>query len=275
MSDPRLVDALSGLVRDALAGIARRPVVIGLCGAQGSGKSTLVGATARALAGEGLRVATLSLDDLYLTRAQRQTLAREVHPLLALRGPPGTHDVALGLATLDAMARGEPAPLPRFDKGADERMPREHWPLAAAGSEVLLLEGWCLGAQPQAHADLTRPINTLEREEDPDSRWRQYVNAALAGDYRHLYARIDRLAFLAAPDWPTVCRWRAEAEVKLRATDGATRAMAPGELARFMQAYERITLDLLADLPPRADLVIRLDGRRTPIDPGPPGRVRS
>jgi D-glycerate 3-kinase len=74
--------------------------VLGLCGAQGSGKSTLAAALARMLARDGTRTAILSLDDIYLTRAERLQLAREVHPLFATRGAPGTHDVALGLATI-------------------------------------------------------------------------------------------------------------------------------------------------------------------------------
>jgi len=84
------------------------PLIFGMCGAQGSGKSTL----ARALAGRFPRAVALSIDDFYLTRAERLRLAKEVHPLLATRGVPGTHDLDLANAVLTALERGEPVALP-------------------------------------------------------------------------------------------------------------------------------------------------------------------
>ncbi len=262
--DPLLVERLA-----ALATSWRKPgsglLTIGLCGAQGSGKSTLVAALTQRLGVAGLRVATLSLDDLYLSRAERQRLAREVHPLFATRGVPGTHDVALGLATIAALARGEPAALPRFDKGSDDRQPEPDWPLAPAGCQVLLLEGWCLGAAPQPAADLALPVNALEAAEDADGIWRSYANAALAGPYRRLFAAIDRLILLAAPDWQVVAKWREQQESELRMS--APGAMSPAEVTRFIQHYERLTRWILAEMPERADLTVRLGLNREVLDP--------
>ena len=101
-ADPQLVAALRTLVDDAMVQ-GGHPLVLGICGAQGSGKSTLAEALAERLERDGLACAVLSLDDLYLTRAERERLARGVHPLLATRGPPGTHDTSLGIAVLDAL----------------------------------------------------------------------------------------------------------------------------------------------------------------------------
>jgi D-glycerate 3-kinase len=237
--------------------------VLGICGAQGSGKSTLVAALMARLAAEGVRVAALSLDDLYRTHAERQRLAREVHPLLATRGVPGTHDVALGLGALDAVARGEAAPLPRFDKAFDDRQPPAGWPCAPAGTQVLLLDGWCLGARAQDDAALARPINALEADEDAQGRWRGYANTALAGDYQQLFERVDRLVLLAAPGWDVVARWREQQEADLRErAPGGARVMSPAQVARFIQHYERLTRHILTEMPPRADLVIRLGPER-------------
>ena len=237
--------------------------VLGISGAQGSGKSTLVAELAQRLDVEGLRVASLSLDDLYRTRAERQALAREVHPLFATRGVPGSHDVALGLATIDALARGEEARLPRFDKGRDDRLPEGEWPRALADTQVLLLEGWCLGAAPQRQSDLVDPVNSLELREDPKGTWRRHANAALVQDYPALWARIDRLVFLAAPDWDVVAEWREQQEAELRTR--STGAMSPEQVARFIQHYERLTRWMLAELPGRADLTLRLDHERRVI----------
>jgi len=234
---------------------------LGICGAQGSGKSSLVAALAMRLTGEGLRVATLSLDDLYLTRAARQELAARVHPLFATRGVPGTHDVALALATLDALARGEAAALPRFDQVADGRAPKALWPHAPADAQVLLFEGWCLGAAPQPEGDLAAPVNALEAEEDPAAIWRRHANTALAGEYQPLWERIDRLVLLAAPGFEVVAKWREQAEAELRAKGGAA-VMDPAGIARFIRHYQRLTRWILEDMPTRADQVVRLGPER-------------
>jgi len=261
MPEDDLLDTVLNLIRAALPG-SRSTLVIGICGAQGSGKTTLVAALAARLAAEGIAVATLSLDDLYLTHAERQTLAREVHPLLATRGVPGTHDVTLGIATLDALARGEAAALPRFDKGVDDRVPVASWPHAPAGTQVVLFEGWCLGARSQPAAALDEPVNRLEAEEDTDGAWRSQANAALAGPYRALFDRIDRLILLAAPDWSVVATWREQQEAELRTVSPG--AMTPQQVQRFIQHYERLTRWILSEMPARADLVVKLDANRRP-----------
>lgn len=250
----------------ALAGTAHRPVVIGICGAQGSGKSTLAAAVERQLRDDGIATATMSLDDLYLTRAERKHLASTIHPLLMTRGVPGTHDIALGLAVMDALARGEPALLPRFDKGSDDRLPVEHWQAAPRATQVLLFEGWCVGAVPQDHDALLVPVNDLERDEDPQGLWRAYVNAALAGRYQRLFARLDRLILLAAPGFGVVREWRGEQERHLRekAGHGASGVMDDAALSRFIQHYERLTRHVLAEMPQRATLTVRLDANRVP-----------
>ncbi len=255
MIDPSLTNAILTRIETALAAPHCKPLVVGISGAQGSGKTTLVAALAKQLKAAGRRVAALSLDDLYLSRVARQRLAREVHPLLATRGVPGTHDIALGLATIAALERGEGAPLPRFAKAADDRLPVSEWPHAPQQCEVLLFEGWCLGARPQY--DVTVPVNPLEGEEDPQAVWRGYANSALAGDYQLLFARIDCLVLLAAPDWAVVAKWREQQEAGLRAGGGAA-VMSAAEVARFIQHYERLTRWMLAEMPDRADLVVRL-----------------
>lgn len=263
--DPRLLAAVLALVRQrAGAGLA----VIGFCGAQGSGKSTLVAAAAQALDDGGWPTAVLSLDDLYRTRSERQRLAAQVHPLFATRGVPGTHDIALGLAVIAALERGDAAALPRFDKAADDRAPECDWPVAAAGTRVLLLEGWCLGARPQDGAALAVPVNALEAHEDSAGIWRGHANTALAGDYQQLFARLDALVLLAAPGWEVVADWREQQEADLRARSGPAAAgvMSPEQVARFICHYERLTRHILAEMPPRADLLVRLGAGREVLE---------
>src|ERR1700743_3163225 len=103
---------------------ATKPFILGLSGLQGSGKSTLAAALIDAARERGWSAVTLSLDDVYLTRAERESLGGEVHPLLRTRGVPGTHDLALLASTLDALDKAgpeRPGAIPRLDKGQDER----------------------------------------------------------------------------------------------------------------------------------------------------------
>src|SRR5262249_5714174 len=149
----------------------------------------------------GLTAAILSLDDLYLSRTDRAALASKVHPLLATRGVPGTHDVALGLTTIRALHQGEAVPLPRFDKATDDRSAPASWPIAPAGVDIVLFEGWCVGARPQSTDSLISPVNPLEAAEDGAGAWRRYVNDALAGPYQELFSTLDMLILLAAPSF--------------------------------------------------------------------------
>jgi D-glycerate 3-kinase len=244
-----------------LAGLHKaraRPLLIGINGAQGTGKSTACRFLEHLLRGQGLGVATLSLDDVYLTRADRADLAATIHPLLATRGPPGSHDLPLAEATITQLLTGTGATaIPRFDKALDDRAPASDWPVVTAPLDILLFEGWCLGATPQADAALVAPINALEAAEDADGRWRRHVNTALATTYARLFARLDQLIVLQAPDFASVRRWRALQEQKLIAARGT--GMDAPALDRFLQHYERLTRHMLADLGPRADIVIPID----------------
>ncbi|MCR5880372.1 hypothetical protein [Phenylobacterium sp. J367] len=107
--------------------VRRRTAILGLCGAQGSGKSTVAAATVKLLEAKGLSAVAVSLDDFYLPKSAREQLAKDVHPLLATRGPPGTHDVAMAGATLDQLRTRGRVTLPKFDKATDNRTPRGTW----------------------------------------------------------------------------------------------------------------------------------------------------
>jgi D-glycerate 3-kinase len=240
-------------------------LIVGVCGTQASGKSTACAQLASHFTALGLTVGVLSLDDLYLGRAARAEMACDVHPLFATRGPPGTHDVGLGIATLDAVKRGDQVMLPRFDKRADVPVPRQDWPVLDGRCDLLLFEGWCVGAKPVPAALLAEPVNDLERAEDTDGRWRHYWNAHLAQETAALFARIDRLVYLRPPSFETVFGWRCEQEHRYIESDdptGAAAAMTDDQVARFISHYERLTRWIMDEMPTRADLVIQLGAAR-------------
>ena len=188
--------------------IAERPLVLGVSGSPGSGKSTAARLLKLSLRYHGLNAARLSLDDLYLSRSGRERTARDIHPLFRTRGVPGTHDVDLGERVLDDVAAGRSLRLPRFDKANDDLRPVSEWSLIDAPIDLLIFEGWCVGTNPQCPVDLVEPVNALEREEDGDAVWRTHANECLAAYGSRLYARVDRFVHLLAGDIGDTWRWR-------------------------------------------------------------------
>ena len=233
----------------------------GITGLQGSGKTTLSHQIAALAAQRGRSVTVLSIDDFYLDRPERESLAREIHPLLATRGPPGTHDVALACATIDALSAGENVRLPRFDKLADRPMPQSEWPRSGR-TDLVILEGWFNQVPAQAQAELGAPVNALEREEDAQGTWRRYCNTALGRDYPALWRRIDRSLFLQGPGFEVVPAWRWQQEQTLQAANPGRRAMNQAQVLRFVQFFERVSRQATATLPGIANVVVRLDGVR-------------
>ena len=228
---------------------------VGIGGGQGAGKSTLCRLVKAAGEELGIRVATLGLDDFYLAKAERAELARTAHPLLATRGPPGTHAVADLRRALAALRKPGEVRVPRFDKGADDRT---DFATLRGPADVVVVEGWCVGAPP-AEADglapVPAPINALEREHDGDGRWRRHIEQALRGEYAKLNAELDALVFLQVPGLPAVRRWRLQQEAERPPAQRMTEA----QVFRFVEHYERVTRRMLATLPNTADVVVELD----------------
>lgn len=242
------------------------PLMVGVNGAQGAGKSTFCRLLQLVLEhGFGMRAVNLSIDDLYLTRAERADLAKRVHPLFATRGVPGTHDVALGMRLFDDLAQlgaGQTLMIPQFDKATDDRRPRANWLPVEGPIDLILFEGWCVGTRPQPDDTLDQPINRLERDEDPTGVWRRTVNHQLETVYRELFERLDLLIMLKVPGMQSVLQWRGKQERKLAAAHSdemLQRIMDSSALERFIMHYERLTRATLAEMPDRADLVLTLN----------------
>lgn len=234
--------------------------VFGITGLQGTGKSTLSAQVAARAEARGLRAVVLSIDDLYLDQPERHRLGREVHPLLATRGAPGSHDLALGEATFEALRAGR-GRLPAFDKISDRRLAESEWARLDDVPDLVLFEGWFHKVPPQSDAELTAPINALERDEDREGTWRRWCNDALAG-YAPLWARLDALLFLQGPGFEQVPEWRGQQERTLAAANPGRRTMTQAEVERFVLFFERVSRQALATLPGIADWTVRVDAQR-------------
>lgn len=252
------------------------PLLIGVQGSQGSGKSTLALFLKHLLEEEySLRCVDLSLDDFYLTLAERRTLALSIHPLFITRGVPGTHDVALAIDTIKALMSAnntQPCFVPRFNKAVDDRFPKSVWEVVDAPVDVVILEGWCVGTEAQRDSALESPINDLERIEDPDAIWRNYSNQKLKNDYAKFFRMLDKLIVLEAPSFESVYDWRLLQEQKLikqsesEPSNTDTRLLNKKSLRRFISHYERLTRHSLASLSDRADWLLSLNNQHQIIN---------
>ena len=235
---------------------SRGVAAAGIGGGQGAGKSTLGRLIEAAGQAFGMHVVVLSLDDFYLTRAERRRLASAVHPLFATRGPPGTHAAGELRCALAALGQPGEVRVPRFDKGADDRA---GFATLRGPADVVVVEGWCVGAPPAGGSEqaalASAPVNALEREEDAQGHWRRHIEQALRGEYAKLNAQLDAIVFLQVPDLAAVRRWRLQQEAERPAAQRMTEA----QVFRFVAHYERVTLRMLATLPKTADVVVELD----------------
>ena len=245
--------------------------VTGLNGSQGSGKSTLSEILTIILThGFNLNAVTFSIDDIYKTYAERQQLGETLHPLFKTRGVPGTHDVELGINTIQQLCSSttnDSIKIPTFLKSIDDRAEIKDWPIIQGPIDVVILEGWCVGAQPEEPESLISPMNDLEQKEDQDAIWRTHVNNQLSGDYETLFKMLDALIMLKAPAMESIFNWRKQQEDKLKASiqemgissNNPIRTMDDEQLQRFIQHYERLTRFMLEEMPNRANITLMLD----------------
>ncbi|MDX8387024.1 MAG: P-loop NTPase fold protein [Ghiorsea sp.] len=236
-----------------------KPLVVGINGAQGSGKSTLCSALTLFLEDAGYTTATLSIDDLYLGQTERSKLAQIMHPMFQTRGVPGTHDVSLGLDILEQLIAGnESVVIPRFDKSKDERKPSALWTSYQSPVDIVLFEGWCVATPAQSPEALKKPINMLEQAEDKNGIWRTHANDFLSNQYQPLFDLIDVLIYLQIPDFSSVFEWRKRQEIKTFEHQDK-QGMNDAELSHFIQYFERLTRVAAENLPHQADVVLGLD----------------
>ncbi|KAK7045540.1 hypothetical protein VNI00_007372 [Paramarasmius palmivorus] len=175
MSYPPAVGLIGNHILHHLKQGVSRPLFVAIQGPQGSGKSFLTGLVKTYLSNSphSLRVATLSIDDLYLPHDGLKALA-DTHPdnpLWRGRGQPGTHDISLGSRILESLKKGEEAvELPRFDKslfhGEGDRLPLDGTgEIVQPPIDVVIMEGWCTGFYPISDAEIEARWDTVWREQ--------------------------------------------------------------------------------------------------------------
>ena len=239
-----------------------RTLILGLSGSQGSGKTTVTGILQIILKKFFKRnIYIISIDDFYKTLRDRNRMSQQKHSLFKTRGVPGTHDINLIKNFFISVKRKKfkKIKLPKFNKSIDDRSKKNYWHNINKRPEIIILEGWCVGAKPQIISSLRKPVNILERHEDKDLIWRKYANEKLKKEYKEVFAMIDYFIFMKVPNFKIVFKWRLLQESKLRKKlHYKKKIMTYSAIKRFIMFYQRITLQMMKDLSKSASIVLLL-----------------
>lgn len=243
-----------------------RPFIQGILGGQGTGKTTLAAVLRLIFTHLGYRSLSLSLDDLYKTYAERQRLQQQDSRLI-WRGPPGTHDVDLGLQVLEQLRsphRTEPILVPRFDKSAWQGAGDRTTPERVDDVDIVLFEGWFVGVRPinptRFDAQTPAPIQT-----PADRAFARDMNEQLK-EYLPLWERLDQLMLLYPSDYRLSQQWRRQAEQQMIASGKS--GMSDSQVQRFVEYFWKslhpeLFITPLTRYPSYVDLVVEINCDRT------------
>ena len=235
---------------------------LGISGGQGSGKTTIAGILKIILQKFFKRkICVTSIDDFYKTLNDRNRMSKNVHPLFKTRGVPGTHEVNLIKKFFREIKRKNfnKFIIPKFDKSIDDRLKKKNWKRIDQKPEIVIFEGWCVGASYQSNYLIKKPVNVLEKNEDKKFVWRKYVNKKLKKEYKKIFSMIDDFIFIKIPSFKMVFKWRLLQENKLKEKSySKKKIMSYNEIRRFIMFYERITLQMIKDLSKSASIIMLL-----------------
>ncbi len=238
-----------------------KTIVVSLSGGQGTGKSTISEILKIILSSiYKLNIVSFSLDDFYKTLKERKKLSKLIHPLLKTRGAPGTHDDIVLLKIIKKLKnkKFKKVIIPKFDKSKDDRFKRNFWQKITKKPDIIIFEGWCVGAKPQNKKDLKRPINQLEKKEDIKLTWRKKINNELNTNYKKIFKLVDYKIFIKAPSFNHVFKWRLLQEKKLGMKSKNKNIMKTNQVKRFIMFYERITKNMIKNFKDN-DIIINLN----------------
>jgi len=244
---------------------SKRPFIIGLGGGQGTGKTTITSIISIVLKKYfKLNVFKISIDDFYKTRKERFLLSKKLHPLLMSRGVPGTHDINIMLDFFKKVKKSKfkSLRLPKFNKAIDDRCKKKLWYLIKKRPDVIIFEGWCVGARAEKNNTLKKAINSLEKIDDLKLVWRKFVNQQLKSKYKKLYNHLNTLLYLKVKNFSLLQRWRLKQEKKLWLKNkklSNNKIMSKKEVIRFMQTYQRVTQNMIKGAPKYASIILNLN----------------
>jgi D-glycerate 3-kinase len=184
--------------------------------------------------------------------------------MLLTRGVPGTHDVNMMLSFFKKAKskKFQRLKLPTFNKAIDDRYNKKKWYDLKNKPDVIIFEGWCVGARAETNKTLKRSINSMEKANDDKLVWRKYVNQQLKTKYKNLYSQLNCMIYLKAKNFNLLQKWRLKQEHKLwlkTKKKGAHKIMSKGDVINFMQTYQRITQNMFKNMPKYASIILNLN----------------
>ena len=242
-----------------------KPCIVGLSGGQGSGKTTISSIISIILRKYfKLNVFTISIDDFYKTRKERFSLSKKIHPSLMTRGVPGTHDINMMLDFFKRLKRKEfrSLKLPKFNKAIDNRYNKKLWYSLKKRPDIIIFEGWCVGAKAEKNNTLKKSINSFEKFRDKKLIWRRYVNKQLQSKYKQLYDQLNCLLYIKSNNFNLLRNWRIKQENKLRLKNkrsNSNKIMSNKEVINFMNTYQRVTQNMFKTVPKVASIILNLN----------------
>jgi D-glycerate 3-kinase len=243
----------------------QKPYFIGLAGGQGTGKTTISSIIKIILEKYfKKKVFKISIDDFYKTRKERINLSKKIHPMLMTRGVPGTHDIKMMLDFFKKAKnkKFKKLKLPNFNKAIDDRFPKKNWNNINEQPDIIIFEGWCVGARPEINKTLKKSINSLEKTSDQNLIWRHHVNQQLKTKYKKLYSQLNCMIYLKAKNFSLLQKWRLKQEKKLwlkTKNKSSHKIMSKGDVINFMQTYQRITQNMFKNTPKYASIILNLN----------------
>jgi D-glycerate 3-kinase len=263
----------------------QRPLIQGILGGQGTGKTTLCRLLCQLLKIMGYSAVSLSLDDLYKTYLDRQQLQLQ-EPKLRWRGPPGTHDIQLGIDTLQQIRLGncsdnqQQIALPRFDKSLWAGIGDRTTPELVDQPDIVFFEGWFVGVLPipeerflvnEITNEITNemvdgvgvasPVENQASALSFDLSFARYSNQQLQ-NYLPLWQLVDKLIMLYPKDYRYSLQWRLQAEQEM--VNSGKPGMDLEQIRDFVQYFwqalpPQLFLIPLTKQPTPVDLILPLD----------------
>ena len=184
--------------------------------------------------------------------------------MLLTRGVPGTHDVNLMLNFFKKIKskKFKRIRLPKFNKAIDDRLKKKNWYDLKKRPDVVIFEGWCVGAKSEKNKSLMKTINSMEKVKDQKKIWRKYVNHQLKSKYKNLYSQLNCLIYLRAKNFKLLQKWRLKQERKLSLKSKKSsklKIMNKEDVLNFMQTYQRVTQNMFKNTPKYASIILNLN----------------
>ena len=246
------IELISPLLDNQLKGGTQKPLVVGIEGPQGSGKTTAASKIKESLENTfpNANIIQFSMDDFYLTYEQQLEVSKQNNdnPLLQGRGLPGTHDLLLLSNIFNQLLANDesklPISIPCYDKsaynGKGDRSNIDKWTIVDKKVDLIIFEGWFNGycsinnnKEVLVKWNLIKQIYLGRFDNVKDNHIIQ-INDNLK-QYEIIWQLFDLFVCIKTDDINNVYKWRIQQEHELIKLKGM--GMNDNEVEKFVDRY--------------------------------------